>query len=211
MRTSMAWFLQISLFHWHSEEEEKEVLLAGGFHFQPVTQLNVNEQLWTPKWICWGINVILPLRDYMLYMSLYVMREETKERAAWRTCERQKFTMCRLTLQINTIYLHSISRKYYLLLLVWRFCLVYTSPTYTLKTSACESPDLSSNLNPCSPPQQATEAERKCYSVLSSSDSYPLAPVLLCWPGRWAMLQSNPENSSAPTSTFPWRTTMYRR
>lgn len=40
---------------------------------------------------------------------------------------------------------------------------------------------------------------------------HPHPPVLLCWPARWATAQSNPENSSAPTSTSPWRTTMYRR
>lgn len=55
-------------------------------------QMNVNEQLWTARWISRGINVILPLCDYMLdllCMSIYVMRDETKERAAWGTNETQ--------------------------------------------------------------------------------------------------------------------------
>lgn len=78
---------------------------GGGFigsriSFQPVTRLNVNEQLWTARWISRGINVILPLCDYILDVlctSICVMRDETKERAGWRTSERQNLSVCQLT------------------------------------------------------------------------------------------------------------------
>ncbi len=72
---------------------------GGGFigwriSFQPVTRLNVDEQLWTARWISRGINAILPLCDYMLYvLCMYVMRDETKERAGWGTI-RQNLTVC---------------------------------------------------------------------------------------------------------------------
>lgn len=73
------------------------VPLQGGggfirvFHF---SQSYINNQLWTAKWTFRGINVILPLCDYMLdvlQMSIYVMRDETKERAVF--FERQNLTM----------------------------------------------------------------------------------------------------------------------
>ena len=47
-----------------------------------VIRLNVNEQLWTARWISRGINVILPLCDDMLDVLCiypYVMRDERKE------------------------------------------------------------------------------------------------------------------------------------
>lgn len=172
------------------------------FPFQPVRQVNVNEQWWTEGWISRGINVILTLCDYMLgvlYMSINLMWDDTKERASWRKSRRQNVIMLQFTA--------APSKECFTLNINFK-CRLKLRLCYTIFLHNWTSPK--QNVFPCVW-LWAFLILLSCYSLLLYPNSYPVPPVLLCWPTRWAMVQSNPENSSAPTSMFPWRTTMYQR